>query len=131
MPLNAAEDNYFSIRGEVIKYEEDDQMMVVKILQGAKKEGQGIKAFRLNVAGTLPSPKTVGYFWELDVERREKALVLSRANLIGIVPPKKRKAGGGKRGGGRKPMGGRRGSSPAPKGKPRTRPMAPVKSNPL
>lgn len=131
-PDSAADpqDNYFSIRGEVIKYEEDEQMMVVKILQGSKKEGKGIKAFRLNVAGTLPNPKTVGYFWELDVERRDKALVLSQATLIGIVPPKKRKVGGGKRDGGRRPMGGRR-SSPAPKGKPRTRPMTPVKSNPL
>lgn len=126
------QDNYFSIRGEVLKYEEDTASVVVKILQGAKQEGKGIKAFRLNVAGPLPSPKTVGYFWDLEVERQEKALVIQQATLVGIVPPKKRKGPGGKKGGGgRKPMGARRGSPAPSKGKPRVRPMAPVKSNPL
>ncbi|WP_008316564.1 hypothetical protein [Leptolyngbya sp. PCC 6406] len=124
------QENYFSIRGEIIKYEEDDGEVVVKILQGSKQEGKGSKTFRLNVSGQLSNPRTVGYFWEFDVERQGKALVMRQGNLIGIVPPKKRlPAGKGKRS---FPAGARRNSSvEAPKGKPRTRPTAPVKSNPL
>jgi hypothetical protein len=131
-PANAAtvsNENYFSIRGEILSYEEDSQMMVVKILQTNKQDTKGIKAFRLTVIGQLIG-KTVGYFWELDVERRDKQLVMLGGHAIGIVPPRKKKK--------RAPQG-RRSSGPhrnpglpkINKSKPRTRPTAPVKSNPL
>ncbi len=123
-------ENYFSIRGEILSYDDESQMMVVKILQTNKQDTKGIKAFRLTVVGELTG-KTVGYFWELDVERRDKQLVMLNGHAIGIVPPKKKKK--------RTPQG-RRGT-PGPhrspgapkinKSKPRIRPTAPVKSNPL
>ena len=123
-------ENYFSIRGEILSYDDDSQIMVIKILQTNKQDTKGIKAFRLTVVGQLTG-KTVGYFWELDVERRDKQLVMLDGHAIGIVPPKKKKK--------RTPQGRRPPSAPsrspgAPKinkGKPRIRPTAPVKSNPL
>ncbi|MGD1906746.1 MAG: hypothetical protein ACFB0C_12225 [Leptolyngbyaceae cyanobacterium] len=123
-------ENYFSIRGEILSYDEDSQMMVVKILQTNKQDTKGIKAFRLTVIGQLTG-KTVGYFWELDVERRDKQLVMIEGRPIGIVPPRKKKKRSPH---GRRPPSGPHRSPGAPKinkGKPRTRPTAPVKSNPL
>lgn len=127
-------ENYFSIRGEVLKYDEDSENILVKIVQSAKRSGKPPKAFKLNVLGSITG-KTVGYFWDLEVERQGEQLVLTEGHSIGIVPPKKRKKG--------KPSGPRRGRRlghgsmghkprPAPnKEKPRIRPSAPVKSNPL
>ena len=126
-------DNYFSIRGEILNYDEDDQKILVKIVQGSKRSGKPPKAFKLHVSGKI-SGKTVGYFWELDVERQSEDLVLTEGRSIGIVPPKKKKK--------RKFPSTRKGrrpsydSGPKPKpsrskDKPRIRPSAPVKSNPL
>jgi hypothetical protein len=129
--VTVSNENYFSIRGEILSYDDDTQMMVVKILQTNKQDTKGIKAFRLTVVGQLTG-KTVGYFWELDVERRDKQLVMLNGHAIGIVPPKKKKK--------RSPHQGHRNASGphrspgAPKlnkSKPRIRPTAPVKSNPL
>ncbi|NJN22392.1 MAG: hypothetical protein HC812_15910 [Leptolyngbya sp. RL_3_1] len=122
-------ENYFSIRGEILSYDDDTQMMVVKILQTNKQDTKGIKAFRLTVVGQLTG-KTVGYFWELDVERRDKQLVMLNGHAIGIVPPKKKK----KRTGGPRSSAAPHRNPGAPKlnkSKPRIRPTAPVKSNPL
>lgn len=127
-------ENYFSIRGEVLNYDEDDQLILVKIVQGAKGNGKPPKAFKLHVSGEITG-KTVGYFWDLDVERQGDKLVLTDSHTVGIVPPKKKKKGktfGGPRKG-RRPGPGA-GSRPKPslsKQKPRIRPSAPVKSNPL
>ncbi|MBD0266775.1 MAG: hypothetical protein ICV77_00640 [Cyanobacteria bacterium Co-bin8] len=94
-PVN---ENYFSIRGEIVRYEEDQQIIIVKILQGLKRPPASRKAFRLLVQGTLQG-RSVGYFWDLNVKREAKTLVLERGSAVGIVPPKKRKGGGGGPGG--------------------------------
>lgn len=135
-PLEVPSDNYFSIRGEVLNYNEEDGSILVKIVQGAKRSGKPPKAFKLNVLGKI-SGKTVGYFWELEVERRGEELVLLEGRSIGIVPPKKKKKRGGKPPGprrGRRPMQDSSGKPSKPtrsKDKPRIRPSTPVKSNPL
>ena len=137
-PLELPSENYFSIRGEVLKCDEGSSQILVKILQGAKQPNKTQKAFKLHVAGQI-SGKTVGYFWELDVERQGKQLVLLEGRTIGIVPPKKRKKSkrrgpGGPGGGGRRPSNQgprRRRNTHQAKEKPRIRPSAPVKSNPL
>jgi hypothetical protein len=127
-------ENYFSIRGEILNYDEEAHQIMVKIVQGAKRSGKPPKAFRLHVSGEL-SGKTVGYFWELDVERQGEELVLTAGRSVGIVPPKKKKKGkpfGGPKG--KRRSGPSMGSKPKPapnKDKPRIRPSAPVKSNPL
>ncbi|HEY9735142.1 MAG TPA: hypothetical protein V6D06_02630 [Trichocoleus sp.] len=97
--LPPVDENYFSIRGEIVQYEEDQQVIIVKILQGLKRPPASRKAFRLMVQGTLEG-RTVGYFWELHVKREAKMLVLDYGKAVGIVPPRKRKGGGG--GGGRR-----------------------------
>lgn len=125
-------DNYFSVRGEVIKADEEDGHVIIKILQGVKRNPEAQKSFRVHVTGKITG-KTVGYFWEMDVERQDKLLVLREGRPIGVVPPKKKKPRKGGMGN-RRPQGGpRRRSDNAPpvKSKPRIRPTSPVRSNPL
>ncbi|MEM6519463.1 MAG: hypothetical protein AAF892_04580 [Cyanobacteria bacterium P01_D01_bin.71] len=124
-------ENYFSIRGEVLNYDEESEIILVKIVQGSKRSGKPPKAFKLNLFGQITG-KTVGYFWEFDIERQSEKLVVTEGRPIRMVPPKKkkkRKSFGPRRG----PRGaGDRPSRPSRNTeKPRIRPPAPVKSNPL
>jgi hypothetical protein len=127
-------ENYFSVRGEVLAYDEDTETILVKIVQGSKRSGKGPKAFKVHVFGAIAG-KTVGYFWEFEVERQGEKLVMTDGRPIRMVPPKKKKKGRGgtfprrnRRGDG----GGDRPSRPTRNAdKPRVKPPAPVKSNPL
>lgn len=127
------DENYFSIRGEVVFYSAEEQQIVVKIQQAPRKTADREKAFKLRLDGVLSSPKALGYFWDLQVERRAAALVVTSGTPIGLVPPKKKTASAGfKRGGGRppqrkaRPAGGAR--SAAPTSSPRREPLPkPVK----
>ncbi|MEA5449033.1 hypothetical protein VB780_10670 [Leptolyngbya sp. CCNP1308] len=92
--LPPVDDNFFSIRGEVIKYTPEDKCIAVKILQGAKRIPGTSKPFKLLLHGTIEG-RTVGYFWDFKVKREAKVLVLSEASPVGIVPPKKRAKGSG------------------------------------
>ncbi|MBD2110549.1 MULTISPECIES: hypothetical protein [Cyanophyceae] len=92
--LPPVDDNFFSIRGEVIKYTPEDKCIAVKILQGAKRTPGASKPFKLLLHGTIEG-RTVGYFWDFKVKREAKVLVLSEASAVGIVPPKKRAKGSG------------------------------------
>jgi hypothetical protein len=79
----------FSIRGEIIYYSEEEKKTVVKIKQTVRKKQQPeeSKAFKLNLEGVLSGPKTIGYFWDMDIGREGQALVIKSSNLIAIVPP--------------------------------------------
>lgn len=103
MALTSAdvEDNYFSIRGEVIFQSQESDEIVVKIQQIPRKQTQKAKAFKLKLKGTL-SGRAVGYFWELHVRREDRGLVVYEGKSIGMIPPKKRQGGGGSNGGGRR-----------------------------
>lgn len=92
--LPPVDDNYFSIRGEVVKYTPEDQCITVKILQSAKRAPGAPKPFKLLLQGTIEG-RTVGYFWDFKVKRDAKILMLSEAAVVGIVPPKKRPKGSG------------------------------------
>ena len=126
-------ENYFSVRGEVLAYDEDTETILVKIVQGSKRSGKGPKAFKVHVFGAIVG-KTVGYFWEFEVERQGEKLMMTDGRPIRMVPPKKKKKGRGgvfprrnQRGDGRD-----RPSRPTRNpDKPRVKPPAPVKSNPL
>ncbi|MBE9138294.1 hypothetical protein IQ254_14045 [Nodosilinea sp. LEGE 07088] len=107
--LPPVDDNFFSIRGEVIKYSPEDKCIAVKILQGVRRTPGESKPFKLLLHGTIEG-RTVGYFWDFKVKREAKILVLSEASMVGIVPPKKRakgssgaRRGPGPRGGGSRP----------------------------
>ena len=127
------DENYFSIRGEVVFYAADEQQIVVKIQQAPRKTADREKAFKLRLDGVLTSPKALGYFWDLQVERRGPALVVTSGTPIGLVPPKKKTASAGfKRVGDRRPP--QRKARPAatrnaaPAGAPRREPLPkPVK----
>ena len=113
----------FSIRGEIAKYSEEDSEILVNIVQKSKSETVKPKRpFKLLIEGKLTG-RTVGYFWELTVERQEGKLILKEGKAIAVVTPKKKPKG--KRGGGRRrPMGSSkpRSSAPAaPKPKPKAK----------
>jgi hypothetical protein len=88
-----AQDGYFSIRGEVLYYSADEQRLIVKIQQSPRSDDDPGKAFKLNLKGSLPGNKTVGYFWDLQVQREHNLLAVQEGSLIALVPPKKRKPG--------------------------------------
>lgn len=119
------DDDYFSVRGEVVFYSEENQNVIIKIQQTPRKNSSKAKAFKLELNGVLPSEKTLGYFWDLHVKREATALVITQGSVIGLVPPKKKSKGtGGPRKPGerkppfkKRPMGGRavpgKGAKPA------------------
>lgn len=88
-------DGYFSIRGEITKYSPDENQLTVKIRQAPRKAGSQPKAFNLVVQGALEG-RTVGYFWDLDVQRQGNNLVVQDGSMIRLVPPSKSKRKGGK-----------------------------------
>ncbi|MEN8443856.1 MAG: hypothetical protein ABG776_02465 [Cyanobacteria bacterium J06555_13] len=111
--------NQFSIRGEIAKYSEEDNEILVNIVQKSKSETTKPKRpFKLLVNGQLTG-RTVGYFWDLQVERQEGKLILKEGKSIAVVPPKKKAKG--KKGGSRRrpPMNGKPKASNAPKPKPK------------
>ena len=126
-------ENYFSIRGEVLGYDEDTETILVKIVQASKRSSSSKtpKAFKLHIFGAI-SGKTLGYFWEFDVERQGEKLMMTDGRPIRMVPPKKKKKGRSPYP--RRSRHGEGGDRPKPTrntDKPRIKPPAPVKSNPL
>lgn len=114
-------DGYFSIRGEVLFYSEEEERIIVRIQQAPKSGSQEEKSFKLILQGKLEG-KNVGYFWDLHIQRDGKLLIVQDGTLIGLVPPRKRKSGDQKRrpGGDKRPWKG-----PQRGGPPRQRSGAP------
>jgi hypothetical protein len=101
------EENFFSVRGEVVKYSPESQAITVKILQGAKRSpGDPPKSFKLTLQGSIEG-RTVGYFWDFRLKRQGKILILDRASVVAIVPPKKRSKTGRRPPSNRRPGGDR------------------------
>lgn len=127
------EDDYFSIRGEVIGAYPNEGDVVIRIQQSPRKSTDQAKAFKLHLKGMLPGEKAQGYFWELHVRRQHTALVITDGKVIGMVPPRKRSEQGDRpprRGGGGKPFAKRfdggskpRGSTPPPNRPPLPKPL--------
>lgn len=111
-PVN---DNFFSIRGEVVKYSPEEELISVKILQGIKRSPGSSKPFKVNIKGTIEG-RTVGYFWDFKAKREDQLLILEDAAVVGIVPPKKRSKK--KPGGWSKPIRGGNGRPPMPSRRP-------------
>ena len=105
-PADAVTPDYFSIRGEVIKYDERKQEIIVSIVQKMRTGKQPKRPFKLQISGSI-GVKTIGYFWDMHVQREGNQFVLTEGSYVGAVPPKKRSkkkfvGGGGKRRGGPK-----------------------------
>lgn len=81
------EDGYFSVRGEIVYQSAPEEHFIVKIKQAARKEFDKPKYFKLKLNGTLDG-KAVGQFWDLQVRRQEKDLVLQQGSAIAMLPSK-------------------------------------------
>jgi hypothetical protein len=118
-PASEVDDDYFSIRGEIVFHDPDAKSVVVKIQQAPrKKDDNKVRAFKLQLEGVLTG-KVVGYFWDLQVRRIGNGLVIQSGSAVAMIPPKKKpKMGfrGNRPGGGRRdfarPSGGFNGSKP-------------------
>lgn len=116
-----AEADTFSVRGEIAKYTEDKDEIVVNIVQKSKSETTKPKRpFKLLISGQL-NGRATGYFWDLQVERQGGQLILQEGTQIAVVPPKRKSKATRKEGSRRRPALGkpRSAGAPAPKPKPK------------
>ena len=84
-----AEDGYFSVRGEVVYYSQEKEVVVVKIKQFPRKEGDKPKFFKLQLKGTLPD-KPLHHFWDLKVGLVGETLTIQEGTDLGALPIKKK-----------------------------------------
>lgn len=113
-PADSIQPDYFSIRGEVIKYDERKQEITVSIVQKMRTGKQPKRPFKLVINGSI-AEKTIGYFWDMHVLREGNQFMLTDGSYVAAVPPKKRskKRIGGNGGGKRRPP--KRSGGPRPK----------------
>ncbi|MEB3292336.1 MAG: hypothetical protein VKJ24_04180 [Synechococcales bacterium] len=97
------DDNYFSIRGEIIFHAPEANRVVVRIQQALRKKSEKdtTKSFKLNLVGDI-SGKVIGYFWDFHVRRQGQDLMIDKGTTIAMIPPRKRAPGER----GRRPPGG-------------------------
>jgi hypothetical protein len=98
-------DGYFSIRGEVVFYGQEDEKVIVRIRQAPRPGDDRPRMFKLELKGTLPKEKPLFHFWDLHVQLQQNTLAIEEANDIGILPVKKNKGGKPRRPVGGKPRG--------------------------
>ena len=81
------EAGYFSIRGEVIFFDEDKEVIIVKIKQFPRKEGEKPKFFKLKLKGILDK-KPLKRFWDLNVHLQGETLVVKEGTDLGFAQKK-------------------------------------------
>lgn len=102
-----ANDGYFSIRGEVVFHSQEQEQAIIKIKQAPRRESEKEKFFKLTLKGVL-AERSLGRFWDLQVQLQGNTLQIKEAKEIGVLPLKKRPPGsrpapGGRRDGRRPP----------------------------
>ncbi len=80
--LAALDDGYFSIRGEVIYQSQDEEYVIVKVQQSARKGEEEPKFFKLKLKGNL-GDRPLNHFWDLHIQRQNTSLVIQYGNDIG------------------------------------------------
>ncbi|KPQ38648.1 MAG: hypothetical protein HLUCCO16_11760 [Phormidium sp. OSCR] len=120
-PLSSEEvhEGYFSVRGEVVFYSEEEARVIVKIRQGPRKAGQPPKFFKIALKGTV-SGRVLRHFWSFEVERRGQDLLILTGDNMGVMPPKRQsrsKSPQNRRPGRRKSGPGAKGNRPTPRPK--------------
>ena len=85
-----AEHGYFSIRGEVIFYSTEEEIIIVKIKQFPRKEGDKPKFFKLKLKGVL-SERPLKRFWDLKVRLEGEDLVIEEGTDLGFAQKRKPK----------------------------------------
>jgi hypothetical protein len=83
------QDGYFSVRGEIVFQSTEKNYLLVKIQQSPRKSSDRSKAFKLKLSGNL-TDKTLGYFWDLHVQRQGGGLVVINGQRIALIPPKRK-----------------------------------------
>ncbi len=79
--------DYFSIRGQLWKWDEEEGKLVIKIKRNAKSAAnssnkKSLKPFYLEIKGSLPVEKERGQFWELKCFRDGETLLLEDGRMI-------------------------------------------------
>ena len=92
-PIEDFDDRYFSVRGEVVFHSPENEQVLVKIRRIQRQGDKQSKAFKVVLRGALEGGKSVGYFWEFNVQRQENILTIQDATLIKMVPPQKGEGG--------------------------------------
>ena len=102
IPSSEVEDNYFSVRGEIVYQSSEQGNLVIKIKQAPRKGDDKPKYFKLKLFGNLQS-KALGQFWDLQVHREGDKLTILQGEKIADLPrkPRLKGQGGFRRGGGR------------------------------
>jgi hypothetical protein len=117
IPSSEVEDNYFSVRGEIVYQSAEQGNLVIKIKQAPRKNDDKPKYFKLKLFGNLPA-KALGQFWDLQVHREGDKLAILQGEKIADLPRKPRPKGpGGFRRGGGKPRPGTWSKTPRPRNK--------------
>ena len=79
---------FFSIRGQVAFASSETEVIIVKIRQAPKAEGERPKFFKIKLKGLLPE-KPVSRFWDLQAQLVGTDLVLKSATDLGFAASKK------------------------------------------
>ena len=83
------EAGYFSIRGEVIFFNTEEESLVVKIKQFPRKEGDKPKFFKLKLKGVLEE-RPLKRFYDLNVHLEGETLVVKDGTDLGFAQKKPR-----------------------------------------
>lgn len=97
------DEEFFSIRGEVMFQRVDQEAVTMRIQQAPRRPDDKAKAFKIHLKGVL-GDRAVGYFWDVQVKREGDVLTIVQGTSIKRLPPKKprkppfdKKRGGGAR----------------------------------
>lgn len=112
-------DGYFSIRGEVVFYSQEQEKVVVKIHQAARKGDERARFFKLELKGHLSADRPIHRFWDLQVFLQGNTLQIEKATDIGPLPIKKRKKTSGGKGNYKRNFDRRRNAKSGPRSGPR------------
>jgi hypothetical protein len=81
------ESRYFSIRGEVVFYNEEDERIIVKIIQSSSGKNAKSNFLKLELKGILDI-NPLGHFFDLEVELQDQILVITKAQDLGFLAVK-------------------------------------------
>lgn len=84
--------DYFSIQGEVVFQNQEENWVIVRIVQQTKNPSDKPKYFNLKLSGILPE-KAVKNFWNLQVQRQGTNLVIKESERVAYLGKKKPKKG--------------------------------------
>ncbi len=94
-------DGYFSVRGELIFTRPETNDVVVKIRQQPRADGSRPQPFKLQLKGSIPL-EHLRHFVALDLRRSGQQLELEHFEVIGALPQRSDRRGGGA--GGKRPQ---------------------------